>query len=323
MFRNTVQTRRLYAETSPSLIHHSAIYLVRVSTLPIDLLKIFTDPDGTNTLVDWPQFCWQDIYNSYYATPDMALASVDVSDHVLQSGALKSPGTGGYLEALVPDLIQTMAVVGDDELEPNYRELIYMQTGMMLPITAAEVLSSKTQLAGMSDMEVVAGERVGRVTSTISHSISHNAAAEEYGFICHISGTWIEPYHNQLDYSIVAAAGSVDNAALMYEEQSRFDSTVLAAQDEWILRLTDSPNALGDLDSTPNTSEASINLFEGGSVTLTPGSRIPRILNEDGDGFDTTWISGALTSENVAAGLYEHYIDSWGGASVLTDLGLF
>lgn len=313
----SIQSKRLYAETSPKLIFHSAVYMVAVSTLPTDLQMVFTDPDSTRTVVDWPTHCFRDIYNTHYATPDLALSS--------QSNSFATPpNVETYRSAPVPDLIQTMSVVGDDELEPDYREMIYLQTGHMLPEMGCEKLSSRTSLSNFGDVEVVAGDRAGRLEASHLHSISKNHVAAEYSFICVVAGTWVQPYYNQPPYALDSASAS-NSPNLMYPQQSRFDSTLLATQDEWIMRLTDAVNNLGDVDQQGNTSEATINYFEGGSVQFQSDSRRPKMLNDDGDGYVTGGFAsdGALSADQALAGRYDHYIDCWGGFSDLTDLGLF
>lgn len=312
----SIQSKSLYAETSPKLIFHSAVYMVAVSTLPTQLQQVFTDPNSTRATLAWHHHCFVDIFNTHYATPDQAIGGAAADQDSFSPSTL-------VLAHEVPPLIQTMAVVGDDELEPDYREMIYLQTGFMLPEHGCEKLSGRTSLSNFGDVEVVAGDRAGRVEASHLHSISRNHVAAEYSFICVVAGAWVQPYHNQVDYAVVAG----NNPSLLYPEQERYDSTLLATQDEWIMRLTDAPNNLGDVDATPNTSEATINYFEGGSVTMFPGSRVPRMLNAAGDTFvnggDQTGQATSYTAANRQASLYEHYIDSWGGASILTDLGLF
>lgn len=317
--RVSAQTKSLYAETSPKLIFHSAVFLVAVSTLPANLQKIFTDPDSTRTLVDWPLHCFRDIYNTHYATPDLALSpAVDPggSDPMISIGDLVAP---------VPDLIQTMAVVGDDELEPNYRELIYMQTGFQLPEMGCEQLSSRTSVMNFGESDVVSGERAARLMDSHTHSIDKNYVAAEYSFLCTVMATWVEPYRNQLKYDQGPATldATAFQNALMYQEQGRMDSTVLATQNDWILRLTDAPNELGQGVGAGSNTEAAINLFEGGSVTLLADSRVPRMVDSSGEYVPAISAASTITAASLAPGQYEHYIDCWGGASILTDLGLF
>ena len=156
---------------SPRLIFHSAVYMVAMETLPSDLEAVFTDPDRTEGFLDWTGYVFTDVYNTHYATPDILLSSKVTPTRALtyRSG--------------MPPLIQTMGVVGDDELEPDYREMVYLQTGTRLPIRGCTLLSSKSSRVPIIDPFHTRGSMGGIMYAKHMHNMSKNLLAREWSFI--------------------------------------------------------------------------------------------------------------------------------------------
>lgn len=253
--------------------------------LPSALQEIFIDQTRTDTAAlpgsrTWEGSLFRQIFNDYYATTDEWIAD----------------DTSTVNSATLPPLVQTMAVVGDDEQELTYHEWIFQQTGFNLPTEGCQQVSRMNSRARMSNLSLQDGHGAafGHFEVHHRHSVQRNLAAKEPSFIVGIIAIQEQPNQQQGRYT---GAGA-------------WDFEKLRNQNGWIARLDDGTTDIGDIGS-----EATINLFEQGEVRFYDDWDPVKLTSQSSDTIVSEGTEGAETFAALAT--------SWVGASVLTDIGLF
>jgi len=115
-------------------------------------------------------------------------------------------------------------------------------------------------------------------------------------------------------------------------DAEKFDVSLLTNRDDWLIRSMDEDDTnIGQLSS----SQASINLFEGGDLYVEPGSQSvtnlganaasgttvdPDTLGGSAEGGETPADATEATAENSQ---FDSVVQAWLGVSVLTDINFF
>lgn len=254
--------------------------------------------DADNSSIRWPEEAFKQVYNRYFADEDYFLTADTVT------------------QANLRPLIQTIDIVGDDELELSWPEFVEFQTGFPVRMPGAEVLSFKIGRAGLmtDSVQYIDNTAYAHFRKSFQHSVTKNRLAAQGAIMLMVSGHWSNPL---LD----GAPGG-----------SRFDVSLLTNRDDWLIRSMDeSDTNVGQLTAT----RASINLFEGGDIYI-PDTTDDRHIDVDAGDVDvarggdtvaanTTISEGARSavSSDSLSDPVAFWVDSWLGASVLTDINFF
>ena len=276
----------------------SGFYFVRLSVLPSALQEIFIDQTRADNAAmpgsrTWEGALFRQIFNDYYATTDEWIAD----------------DTSTVNSAALPPLVQTMAIVGDDEQELTYHEWIFQQTGFNLPTEGCQQVSRRNSRAGLSNLALMDGHGAafGHFEVSHTHSVQMNLAAKEPSFIVGIIAVQEEPNSGT---SGGATGDSTTTAGGLYPDANEWDFEKLRNQNGWIARLDDGTTDIGDIGS-----EATINLFEQGEVRFYEDWNPVKLTSQASDTIVDESSEGAET--------YSALSTSWLGASILTDIGLF
>lgn len=249
------------------------------------------DADAT---LNFAQGAFREVYNRYFGDEDYYITESE-----------------DRLNAQLRALIQTIEIVGDDELELSWQDFVEFQTGFRPSMPGAEILSFKIARAGMASrmFKVEDNTAYAHFARTFKHSVRRNRLAAQGGVLIEINGCWSNP---------LVDGGGVGSPTI----------NRLTNRDDWLIReMDESSSNIGQLSS----SEASINLFEGGEVYVPDTTQSGRHLavhsgdldigqlDETSNDADDISESGQ-TEASSAPSYYEFFNENWLGASFLTDI---
>lgn len=301
---------------TPAPFCFSALFFVSTRVLDDTVRRVWLDDAFTLPAPSWSARCFQEIFNTHYADPDFYL-----------------PESSTAISARLPALIQTMDIVGAEELELTWEDYVMSQTGRRPRKDGSEPLDKRwgrmkrrrgdlLNLATSMDADV---HEFGHLERWFGHSVTKNYSCDEAGFLCHVVGSYAHP--------LLADA---DHDALV----NRYDVDLLLTRDGWIPRNDQENDSYGAI--VGDSSQASINLFEGGDLYM--------VVDTTGDaGLGASGNLQAQPAEEVGTGVNDEVEDTstqdntdqpddynatvdllmpsrvytWFGASILTDLGLF
>lgn len=318
-FKSTfnILSEKVYGVHSPSPIYFSGFYLIKASQLPDEFRNVFSqtsDQRGDSTALPksgkFSANCFRNIVNDHFASAHELI--VDESSEATQ--------------ALLPELVQTMEVVGDDELDLTYDEMIYLITGYYPKDNASMNLTFQKGKGGLVGGSLVSGASVvtlaGHFGAMHNHSYSKNLICIEPSFLIGVAGVWEQPNNDTLYSSAVGAAirfqGASNTADNNFIDRGQvFEVDRFSTLDEWLADPT-SDDPVGALDpaydSNAGTNRATLNYWLSGEVS-----------------FDYDWDPIVVTGEDAGAGVtinaesssaegseaYLSRVQAWTGVSTL------
>ena len=275
----------------PAPILFSALYAVGTEFMEEKHRRFFMVDGDQST--NWAEDAFRVVYNTYFQDEDYYIS-----------------GSEDVLDARLRPLIQTMELVGDDELELNWAEFIEFQTGYPLRSPKAEVLSFKIGRAMPTGTGVFHNDCLHHhFGKTFMHSVQRNRLLQQGGVILGIVGNWSHPL---LD-------GNGVSTPTVNKMNNRYD---------WYIKPMD--DAAGDDRGDITSTQDSINLFYGGEIyvpdgvdltdtfTVSAGDVDPRAMGDtDDEGDITESSSDDSTTESTDL---EFYADPWAGMSFLSGI---
>lgn len=269
----------------------SGVYLVGFQHLPEDARRFFLS--DADSVVPWAEHAFREIYNLRFSDEDYYI-----------------PENTNVTGATLRELIQTIDIVGDDELELTWPEFVEFQTGFPVNIPGAEILSWSIAAAQLSKQSHFVDDKEYRhFYRTFSHSIRKNHLSAQGAILMVVSGNWGNPMVTDTESSA---------------QRTTFDINLLTNRDDWIIRpMDDDISSIGSLSA----SQASINLFEGGDIyvpaltSIAPGGDIE--LPTEGTDVENTEVAKTGNYATGELDVYRGYWSGRAGASFLTDINFF
>ena len=276
----------------------SGLYFLSFEYFPEDFRRFFLQADDMT--LQHAQVAFRLLYNHYFGDEDYYLTE---SEYVL--------------EAALRPMIQTIEIVGDDELELTWEDFVEFQTGFRPMTRVGEMLSWRISRAGRMLRAGSVEDNVyySHHIQSFSHSVVKNHVAGQGGVVMWLLGNWSNP---------ILDGGGVGD----------FTINRLTNRDDWIIReMDEDSDNLGQLSS----SQAAINLFEGGEIYVpndayTDLSGVLDVATGDVDvaaygdaSVETSDITESTMSESSTRITNRNffYCDAWIGGSFLTDINFF
>ena len=209
----------------------------------------------------------------------------------------------------LPELIQSMEIVGDDDQDLTYGEWIYEQTGSPLGVSGIEPMGRGMVRANRLKEQIVPGvaQSVSHYGASVSISTDHNRLAKEPGMVVLFGGMYEEP--NDVNKYGAGITGGDSDLREMY------DGDKLRSGDAWIQRLSGQLGAggLGDVGDV-NT----LNYLLNGCFDMA-GDWDPEVVT-----WDSTNKTFSVTQEaSEGSERFPCHCHSWGAMSIKTDIGNF
>lgn len=286
-----VISRQTYGINSPKPILLTGAYFLKLSELPWDWQAVFADIDRAPTAAfplstSLTASLFREVYNHHFAQIEYRISSEESQE----------------TQALLPPLVDTVEIVGDDTMALSYGEYIELVTGYPLKVSGAMSLGShlapmnlafttlmnETPVADASSPIDVYGKFVARR----NFGWNKNLIAVEPSFLIFVAGIWEEP-NNQTLYGLMNPAGS-DFDQVRYQGNSASSSvldrgTPPAFEDfrnssMWLANPA-VVDPIGRLGTAGSEDRAAINYWMNGEV-LFDYDHDPYVLqsNSDGDG---------------------------------------
>ena len=181
-------TDQTYDVHSYRPIFISAMAWVKASQLPDVMTRVFTDPTRTEDqdfpiATDFSSACFRNFFNDVFATQEYLIV-----DEEFQGS-----------QAVIPPMIQTMEVVGGDELELSYDDYIYLLTGYYPKNNKSQLLGFRTTRGKMFAPTMLMPQDAGKPVVGAKFSARHtyssnkNMIAIEPSFLIAIAGVIAEP----------------------------------------------------------------------------------------------------------------------------------
>lgn len=199
-----------YSVHGAAPIFFSGWYMVKLSQLPDNFRQVFTETSGTgaghrDVNADLPYGgdytgpVFRNIFNDHFA------------DHETWISSENSVAT----QAVLPEMIDTMEVVGDDDVDLTYDEMMYLITGFYpknnnsINLTfqkgRGKMMSPQSFAQAGADSRLAVG---GKFAAQHTHSYQKNLASAEPMFFMLVAGIWEEPNNNNIYSSLTGTKGS-------------------------------------------------------------------------------------------------------------------
>lgn len=192
-----VVSKSVYSVHSPPPILVTGIYLVKLSQLDDRYQVMFTDlsradsasfPSGVPDRFEAPAF--RNIFNDQFATAEFMISDPDSLE----------------TQAMLPELIQTMEVVGDDELNLTYDEWVYLVTGWYPKNNKSQRLASRARRMGLAWTQLLtagadadaAVDAYGKWVAKHDYGLDRNIIAIEPTFLFFVAGLWETPNSDKI-----------------------------------------------------------------------------------------------------------------------------
>ena len=268
-------TDQTYDVHSYRPIFISAMAWVKASQLPDVMTRVFTDPTRTEDqdfpiATDFSSACFRNFFNDVFATQEYLIV-----DEEFQGS-----------QAVIPPMIQTMEVVGGDELELSYDDYIYLLTGYYPKNNKSQLLGFRTTRGKMFAptmlMPQAAGKPVvgAKFSARHTYSSNKNMIAIEPSFLIAIAGVIAEPNSDAVygtSRQPIPGQASFDTRAKrrwrnaegmpakVLDRGAPFTVDNLRTAQDWLADPLDSTDPLGQQNSG-DASLYTINYFMNGEV---------------------------------------------------------
>lgn len=314
-------SQSMYPVYGPPPIVFSGLYLVGLEYLPEDFRRFFLT-DSDTTPISWSTAAFVEVYNRYFADEDYYLTHSDLAGNSSLSH---------IHSARLRPLIQTIDIVGDDELELTWQDFVEFQSGFRPSMPGAEVLDFKmARAAWITDAGGIEQDAYySHYGRNFNHSVRKNHVAGQGAVLLHVIGNWSNP---------LVDAEYATHATTLVRDTSKSADTLdinrLTNRDDWIIRpLDDATSEVGVLAANA----ASINLFEGGEIyvpdaTAVDDAGVVRVTAGD---VDVDTYGETITNDGIAevvnqqgatgaeATYYRMWVESRLAMSYMTDINFF
>jgi hypothetical protein len=178
---------------------------VKASQLPDQYQNVFTDLERADSAVlplagSYEAQCFRNIFNDQFAT----------AEHMITSESSKET------QALLPEIRQTMEVIGDDELNLTYDEWVYLVTGWYPKNNKSMSLGSRARRGTLAFTALLTDgadadapvDAYGKFVARHTMGFNKNLIAIEPSFLCFVAGVWEPPNSGQIYGGLQATPGS-------------------------------------------------------------------------------------------------------------------
>ena len=197
-------SEQVYSVHSPAPIVVTGQYFIKLSQLDDQYQQVFSDLDRADNAnipltASFEGALFRNIFNDRFAT----------SEFLIPSNASKE------VQAVLPELVQTVEVVGDDTLNLTYDEWVYLVTGWYPKNNKCMSLGSRARKASLAWTSLLMDgsdddapvDAYGKWVARHNFGWAKNLIAIEPCFVVFIAGMWEQPNSSSIYRGPTIASG--------------------------------------------------------------------------------------------------------------------